>query len=198
MKKKSSAEAREKVLGVISPSSAEGFITELVNLPTDFPGDDGSELYAKTVYDKYQRIAARYPDILRTKTPLSATRTLPQKLLQEWARQLKFAWARDKRELDWTVYKMRDSYSQADDPAHNIGAVLGAPAHVPRISAFEAAMVYFQTRLADRRLLCPNPTCEAPYFFKPKNKRTQKYCSPECSDHARRKSKLLWWANHPR
>jgi len=62
---------------------------------------------------------------------------------------------------------------------------------VPKVTPFEAAMIYLQKALAGKTRHCPNETCPAPYFIT--TKKGQKFCSPECGDPVRREAKRRWW-----
>lgn len=60
---------------------------------------------------------------------------------------------------------------------------------------FEQAILHL-LRSADRALICGNPECPAPLFFRSRTKRRQRYCSPECSEFGQRFAKRKWWAGH--
>jgi hypothetical protein len=47
---------------------------------------------------------------------------------------------------------------------------------------------------AERTRRCGNPECPAPYFFAAR--RSQKYCSTECSQPAQRESERKWWSKN--
>lgn len=49
---------------------------------------------------------------------------------------------------------------------------------------------------ADRALVCGNPDCPAPLFFRSRTKRRQRYCSLECSGFGQRAAKRKWWGGH--
>jgi hypothetical protein len=47
---------------------------------------------------------------------------------------------------------------------------------------------------ANRALVCENPECPAPLFFRSHTKKRQRYCSPKCSGFGQREAKRRWWA----
>ncbi len=60
---------------------------------------------------------------------------------------------------------------------------------------FEQAILHLLDS-ADRAMVCGNPQCPAPYFFRDRTKRRQRYCSLECSGFGQRAVKRKWWADH--
>jgi hypothetical protein len=60
---------------------------------------------------------------------------------------------------------------------------------------FEQAILHLLNS-ADRALVCGNPDCPAPLFFRSRTNRRQRYCSPKCSGFGQREAKRKWWADH--
>jgi hypothetical protein len=60
---------------------------------------------------------------------------------------------------------------------------------------FEQAILHL-LKSAGRALVCGNPDCPAPLFFRPGTKRRQRYCSPKCAGVGQAVAKRKWWANH--
>jgi hypothetical protein len=60
---------------------------------------------------------------------------------------------------------------------------------------FEQAILHLLNS-AGRALVCANPDCPAPLFFRSPTNRRQRYCSPECSGVGQRVAKRKWWAGH--
>jgi hypothetical protein len=58
---------------------------------------------------------------------------------------------------------------------------------------FEQAILHL-LKSEDRALVCGNPECPAPLFFRSRTKRRQEYCSPKCSGFGQRVAKRKWWA----
>jgi hypothetical protein len=58
---------------------------------------------------------------------------------------------------------------------------------------FEQAILHL-LKSANCALVCGNPECPAPLFFRNRTKRRQEYCSPECSGFGQRVAKRKWWA----
>ncbi len=58
---------------------------------------------------------------------------------------------------------------------------------------FEQAILHL-LKSEDRAVVCGNPECPAPLFFRSRTKRRQRYCSPECSGFGQRVAKRKWWA----
>jgi len=67
--------------------------------------------------------------------------------------------------------------------------------HLSPLGAFEQAILHL-FKSADRALVCGNPECPAPLFFRSRTKRRQRYCSPKCSGFGQREAKRKWWADH--
>jgi hypothetical protein len=105
----------------------------------------------------------------------------------------------DPRERDWYIFKARDNYKFAvvDMPVHRKLPKGEIPDEdirdaLPPDTLLEQAMVYFQ-RNSDRARRCPNADCPAPYFFAPRKKKRQRYCSVKCAKAALLKQKRDWW-----
>jgi len=60
---------------------------------------------------------------------------------------------------------------------------------------FEQAILHLLNS-ADRALVCRNPTCPAPLFFRTRTNRRQSYCSIECSGVGQKTAKQKWWAEN--
>jgi len=60
---------------------------------------------------------------------------------------------------------------------------------------FEQAILHLLNS-ADRALVCRNPDCPAPLFFRRRTNRRQTYCSTECSGFGQKTAKQKWWAEH--
>ena len=120
---------------------------------------------------------------------------------------LRRAWeANSERSRQWYLHEMRRHYRDAviftgdDPPAPD--SVPGGRFHLqyadprllhpPKVTPFEEAAFYFQSRIGQRARRCQNDNCGAPYFIAPPAK-ARKYCSPECSADADRENKRKWW-----
>jgi hypothetical protein len=64
------------------------------------------------------------------------------------------------------------------------------PSEVSLPGPFSQAVLHL-LRSAHRALVCPNPECPTPYFFR--KKRRQRYCSESCSGAGQREAKRKWW-----
>lgn len=64
---------------------------------------------------------------------------------------------------------------------------------LPPLGPLEIALDYLLLN-SDRTRFCLNPDCPAPYFFA--KRRSQKYCSEDCAQLAKREAKLRWWKEH--
>jgi len=64
------------------------------------------------------------------------------------------------------------------------------PSEVSSPGPFSQAVLHL-LRSAHRALVCPNPECPTPYFFR--KKRRQRYCSESCSGAGQREAKRKWW-----
>ncbi len=67
---------------------------------------------------------------------------------------------------------------------------LGADVRAPQMSTFERMMYHFQ-RHENHALRCAYPECGTPFFFA--QRKGQRYCSPDCSDDAKREQNRRWW-----
>lgn len=81
---------------------------------------------------------------------------------------------------------------------HNAVMTSGTPAfllpkEVSLPGPFSQAVVHL-LKSAHRALVCSNPECPAPFFFR--RKRRQRYCSESCSGVGQREAKRRWWTAH--
>lgn len=67
---------------------------------------------------------------------------------------------------------------------------LGAELRAPAMNTFERVLHHFQ-RNEDRARMCAYPECGTPFFFV--QRKGQRYCSPDCSDDAKREQNRRWW-----
>jgi hypothetical protein len=87
------------------------------------------------------------------------------------------------RELRWRA-KAHSNIERVRVEAERWGLVIRP---MPPDTTFDRMLRYFL--FPDTRpLRCPNPRCRQPYFFKDRDKRTQVYCTEECSRDARRET----------
>lgn len=162
------------------------------------------------------RLIKRYPEFFASlqppgTPPPKAESTIPTahwELVARVQQFLRLAWdAPDLRTREWLIFKTRDQYyfhtvrlplfeaRVGPDPAagnlsqqsdEEYAASIQAPPFVP----FEQLMYRFQ-RMADLAFHCGNPECPAPYFFA--KKKSQRFCSEDCSAPAKREAKRRWW-----
>jgi hypothetical protein len=64
---------------------------------------------------------------------------------------------------------------------------------LPSLTPFERVLEHLG-RCADRLRICGNEECPAPYFIA--RRRSQKYCSDDCSAPSQRELKRRWWDEH--
>ena len=172
--------SRDGVLGMISAKRAETLLYEWVNLRDDIVVGE--------------RLLSRYPEVFvfgSKKESYRILRTVRDGLQKIWSTS-------DARQRDWDIFNLRNHYQAARTREnHALRDFLGSQTDIdffpalPRLTAFEAAMFYLQTRLVHRMLACPNPECAARYFFRTRLR--QKFCSPECADSSRTEAKRRWW-----
>jgi hypothetical protein len=150
------------------------------------------------------RLIRRYPALFPSSDP---------KLIYEhWGtvlgiqKHLRKAWdTSDARRRDWYIFKVRDTYRfhVLEMPIHRKlpgGEIptepeLEALNEPPPLTLLEQAMVYFQ-RNADRARHCLNKDCPAPYFFAPRKKKGQRYCSEKCAAQGLKDQKKQWWRDN--
>lgn len=192
--RKSPRNKGHQVLGMISTERIEGLLYEWVNLPE-------RAIYASDLekpHPAYERLLGRYPEVF----PFTRKREA-YRVLMSVREGLRAIWnSRDARQRDWIIFTARNLFERSRTrEEHGLREIFEAQAgndffsSLPRLTVFEAAMVYLQTGLAHRLLLCPNPDCAAPFFFR--TEKGQKSCSPECGDWLRRQSKLRWYHQAP-
>jgi hypothetical protein len=176
----SSNKQGSKILAVLTPRDAQRLLLDWVNL--DFlRGRD----------DQLRRFRARHKDVIGP---------LRDGDLQDLRDELRLVWdEQDRRRQDWYIFRLRDSFHRYGI-MHDITEKREAPSpqrlagrlsEPPEITAFEAAMFYFQRQLAASAKHCRNETCPAPYFIA--KKKWQKFCSEKCTGPANRESKREWW-----
>jgi len=154
--------------------------------------------HTKNGDDATARLIRRYPDLFLPSDP---------KLIYEhWGtvqgvrHYLIKAWnTLDPRERDWYIFKARDKYrfSVVEMPVFRKLPKGEIPDEdtsdaLPPEGLLEEAMVYFQ-RNSERARRCLNVECPAPYFFAPRKKKRQRYCSVKCAKAALLKQKRDWW-----
>ena len=175
-----SKKPRNKILGMITPSRAEDLLVSWANLRTP---------------EHIKRMRALYSDVVVS--------LLTDQDLLEMREDIRLAWdAQDRRHRDWYLFLlrqnfqhnevMRERFASREQPnPGRLEARLTAP---PALTPFEAAIVHFQTTVADRAKHCSSPVCGEPYFIAVK--RWQKFCSEKCAGPANRESKRKWWQEH--
>ncbi|SRR6266481_2465813 len=103
--------------------------------------------------------------------------------------------APDKRTKEWGMFRVsQDFFLQGDaslifppldNPADILLVNLKPPGRTERL-------LLELMRWAELTHYCDNQDCPAPYFIA--SRRSQKYCSEECSKTAQQESKRRWWA----
>ncbi|HEX3740050.1 MAG TPA: hypothetical protein VHV29_10025 [Terriglobales bacterium] len=197
---KSRHKLRNQILGVIPAKRAEKLLTEWAN--RGFPSFNENE-------EGWKRLFQRYPEMV-------AGISLEQRLIMGpvVAEYLRKAWdsANDLRRFEWYTWEAQHE--------HQMRMIQSAQTFVQSRSSYEAALA--AEALRDRSILadhdgppsiitpveaaifylrqnrklalhCPNPDCQAPYFFR--RKKGQKFCSTECAKPSQKESKRIWWAN---
>ena len=66
---------------------------------------------------------------------------------------------------------------------------------LPSPGPFEQAILHLLNS-EDRVMVCGNPECPAPLFFRSRTNRRQRYCSTDCSGIGQRVAKRKWWTEH--
>ena len=98
---------------------------------------------------------------------------------------------------DWLTLEKLDQSSLAKRLYHVGDSKLAREAReeatLPAFTKFEETFFHLQRNL-HRALICQNPECPAPYFFR--SKIGQKFCSEECSLNALLASKRKWWTEN--
>jgi hypothetical protein len=193
---KSSAKRGHQILGM-TEKRARTFLLDCANL-RHTPESKEAE---------FGRLLTRYADILphpvlyTHRLALSSALAFFSSLLREgWSRPTqrerewyfreaevfgRFLTAKDADKAQWY-----DSHGSSESPDHVFGVMYNFVKPPAQASPLEAVFHYLW-RNAKHALRCANPECPAPYFFA--TKKSQKYCSPECAQPARRASKLRWW-----
>lgn len=179
-----------KILGVLSEAAAEDFLVRLANL-----------------LDNSASVAA-----LLSKYPQMFDRATKQAQVFAYRRELRRAWkSPDQRSRDWYLFSLRRGHAlvgRSHSPAWAIEEALQTPLETltanladkdfdpllsppPRITPFEAALFYLQTRIGDLAKYCANADCNTPYFIA--DKRSRIFCSEKCAGSGTRESKRRWW-----
>ncbi len=192
---KSSEKHGHQILGILPERRAEEFLVDCANLGANHvlhsKGD--RDIAAAT----FRQLKKRYPDIMphmdspsRLPALVASFSYLSFLLRKGWdaptlrEREWYFGdaeslarYMHSEQPEGWTTdYAPWITYRFSDPPT--------------RATSFEAVF-YHLRRHIDNAQHCAGPECAAPYFFA--TKKSQKYCSSECADPARRASKLRWW-----
>lgn len=102
---------------------------------------------------------------------------------------VRWIWRAKEKALHTLV--LHELISAAGNPMFLLSAAIGET--LWSLGPFAQSILYL-LKHANRALVCGNPGCPAPLFFRSRRKRRQTYCSPKCSGFGQRKAKLKWWA----
>jgi hypothetical protein len=197
---KSSEKRGHQILGVLSEKRAEAFLIDCANLRHTPASDKDAGFRPPGWWARHAGIVP-CPVLSTGRMALSAALRFLSCLLQK-------GWdAPTLRERAW-FFRDAESFSRhlvakdverglwgtshesPEEPDYVFGVTyqfVNPPAQPTRL---EAAFHYLGQHM-EHALHCANPECAAPYFFA--TKKSQKYCSTECAQPARRASKLRWW-----
>lgn len=194
---KSSEKHGHQILGILSEKRAEAFLIDCANLEST-PQSKESDLL---------RLSTRYADFV-SRPVSSAHRLELSSAFGFLALLLQKGWdAPTMRERAW-FFRDAESFSRLlsakpedwgkwntghmspDYPA-TFRVITYAFVNPPAQPTPLEAVFHYLWQHMEHALHCSNPECPAPYFFA--TKKSQKYCSPECAEPARRESKLKWW-----
>jgi hypothetical protein len=208
MKPKSPEKQRDQVLGGMSTERIKAFLLDSVNLanPIDYPDhvpyfERWLKRWESLFTYSVEAEAGKWiklpipPDDLKILAPVLRTT-----LCRMWSEP-------DSRQRDWYCYRLRDTHRQMVrnlegwdvevywGSAKTVQRLVDyALQEVPRNSPFEAA-IYWAQNNQKLMLRCVNTMCAAPYFFR--SEKGQKFCSQDCADSGRKKSKSRWWKESP-
>jgi hypothetical protein len=173
----SSQKRASNLQGLISPKRAEKFLKCWANL--DYVDHD--------VADKLARI---YPDIAE---PYPQPRNeLWLLFLRDGIPLLRGAFeTTDARERNWYTTEIEHFYLTTSAEAKGINR----PRTPPPMTALEAALIHFRTRIGERAKRCRGSNCPRGPFFVA-TKKWQRFCSEACAGPANREAKRLWWHEH--
>jgi hypothetical protein len=183
----------------ITPTKARGFLTELANLRNADPaqllrfarlfGPWVTTLFEATIEQTENGTQPRAID-----SPLAVGSLLTSIAigptfgpLMTFAQMLRHAWERpttQQREIG--VFRLLLDASELYGRASNHRfAIAIEPIGIILLEAIHSA---------DRMRICGNPECAAPYFIA--TRRSQKFCSEDCTKPAQREYKRRWWNEH--
>ena len=97
----------------------------------------------------------------------------------------------------WAVFVVLANYFTFGDRGLFVGPILGPleSSSFATISPGPCGKILLHLiKNAELTRYCGNPECPAPYFFAAR--RSQKYCSTDCSEPAQRASARKWWRKH--
>lgn len=182
---KSSIKSGHQILGVMSEKRARAFLLDCVHLHSAPESREAefrrlSTLYEDVIHDvpyDRQREAAlgfRFLSFLLRRGWDAPTQREREWYFHEAESFGRYLTAKDAEKSEWGDSQL--TYRFVTPPA--------------RPSSLEAVFHYLW-RNAKHALRCANSECPTPYFFA--TKKSQKFCSPECAEPARRASKLRWW-----
>jgi hypothetical protein len=194
---KSSDKHGHQILGILSEKRAEAFLIDCANLEST-PQSKESDLL---------RLSTRYGDFVSC--PVSSARRLElSSAFGFLALLLQKGWdAPTMRERVWffrdaesfsrrltakdAEWGRWDTHHKSPDYPATLRVITYTFVNPPAQPTPLEAVFHYLWQYTERAQHCANPECPAPYFFA--TKKSQKYCSPECAEPARRASKLRWW-----
>jgi hypothetical protein len=182
---KSSEKRGHQILGAMPEKRARAFLLNCVNLHSE-PERREAE---------FRRLSTLYADVVpdvpytRQREAALAFRFLSFLLKRGWdaPTQREREWYFREAESFGRYLTAKDAEKTEWDDSHLMYRFVKPPAQPSPLEA----VFHYLWRNVKHALRCGNPECQIPYFFA--TKKSQKYCSYECAEPARRASKLRWW-----
>jgi len=171
-----------RTLARYSDKRIERFLTELANLHVGIEaGARFIKKYGQMLCDLPGAEQWGHPRVASTPEKLELTRAASLRS------ELRLIWQSRTREARQMRVLMLAKWTQ------DLGKfTFLLPPAVMHPGPFAQAILYLLN--SNRALVCGNPDCPAPYFFRPRDKRRQVYCSEACAEFGQRKTKMKWWA----
>lgn len=204
MTKNSSKRAQFQNLASIPDWKAKRFLEDVTNM------SDDHQRAINTLEQRYRDIIpsswliSNQRESVEESAPNSLLRLIgPEHWLHftpSFREALRAIWiAPDQRTKEWGVFRLIEAavISETNPKPSDILATLtiinGAVAPLPPPSPIEQCLQYL-LRNATKTLICLNQDCPARFFFA--SRKSQKYCSTDCSVPAQRFYKRKWWAKN--
>jgi len=184
------------------PAAARGFLKELANLPDDQRALDRFEIHFQSVLvsmrvePSFVRSYAMDWEQENFEFGISEKELVRKYWLLPLREAVRAIWrAPDLRSKVWGLFRIFQDFFFPGDRGLVRTPLSGLGGEFRKLmpQSLLEQMLLQLLKSADLTRYCGNEECPAPYFFA--TRRSQKYCSSDCSEPAMRQQKRRWWAD---